>query len=229
MSYLTKAQIEEWIDKNTFQCPLGRVSLETCRQMRQRPRFEFAQSTEQHWANQSTTLYMPKECETCTEWVKHDPEGAFFKKICSVAGCSEPAQVKGMCKKHYARWYYHQNKKIGKEIREMSKENNPETYQCRKCGKTFTAWKNGKITIKNYCPDCLRSRQLDAVKKFQEQVQAFKDHYIGNGQLHLDFTAHPDLLRQLEKAAKEHFRTPQLQALFYIVTGLEAGGYRQKR
>ncbi|HDH98087.1 MAG TPA: hypothetical protein ENF70_03005 [Deltaproteobacteria bacterium] len=59
---MIQEDIEKWLKKNTFQCPLGRVSLRQCEANRNRPTFGKA-LRRRRW-----TLFKPLECENCTVW-----------------------------------------------------------------------------------------------------------------------------------------------------------------
>ena len=59
---MTQEDIEKWLEKNTFQCPLGRVSLRQCEANRNRPTFREALS-HRRW-----TPFRPLECENCIVW-----------------------------------------------------------------------------------------------------------------------------------------------------------------
>jgi len=58
--------IEKWIKENTFQCPMGRVSLQQCEALRKRRKFGEGGFTSS--AEKVKDIYMPKVCENCTLW-----------------------------------------------------------------------------------------------------------------------------------------------------------------
>ena len=60
---MTKKQVDQWLEANTFQCALGRVSPKQCEALRKRPRLRDIIFSRRSW-----TLVMPEECEKCTEW-----------------------------------------------------------------------------------------------------------------------------------------------------------------
>lgn len=52
---------DTWMEQNTFECPLGRISAETCKSVRERPRFgEEPPGT--------PMLIRPTACEKCNQW-----------------------------------------------------------------------------------------------------------------------------------------------------------------
>jgi len=215
---MNKEQAEQWLQANTFQCALGRVSPQQCEALRKRPRFgEVAHLPR-------LPLFMPRECENCTEWQEKIAglKGKNRKpsKICSVEGCNEAAKVKGMCRKHYAQYYYHKNKEIGRKIREM----NEKLSVCEDCGKEFQSYKHGVATIKNVCSECLQKRvRQGQLKSFVHEENEEKRSML----LRLPF--YPELPELLKEAAAKHFRTPELQALAYIVDGLERDGIGKEK
>lgn len=209
--------IEQWLKQNTFQCALGRVSPEQCEALRERPRFS------ETLGMRRMVPVMPRECENCTEWQEKIASFKSQKKkalgICKVDGCNEPAKVKGMCKRHYAQYYYHKNKEIGRKIREMNEKR--KLSVCQDCGKEFVPYVRGAITIKALCPRCMNEHMA----KGQQQA-VNKAAQVTKITLAFDKALCEELrLRErLTKAAAKYFRTPELQALAYIVEGLEADG-----
>jgi len=215
---MNKEQADQWLKAKTFQCALGRVSPQQCEALRKRPRFgEVAHLPR-------LPLFMPRECEHCTEWQEKiaSLRGMNPRKsvgICKVDACNEPAKVKGMCKRHYAQWYYNNNRQIGKRIRERSER----MSVCEDCGKEFQSYKHGVATIKNVCSECLQKRVR------QGQLKSFvHEENEGKRSMLLRLPFYPELPELLREAAVKHFRTPELQALAYIVEGLERDGIGKK-
>jgi len=200
--------VEKWLNENTFQCPLGRVSRKQCEALRNRPVFDPKNHAPITRPNDHT-LYRPQACISCTLWKEH--EG-----ICKAEGCTEPAKVKGFCKKHYAQYYYRKNKEIGRKIREMSEK----LSVCEDCGKEFQPYQRGRQVIRRVCRDCLARRTTEGrVKTFIHEDRKDKKTITVN------LSAYPDVIEKLENAAIKHFRTTEHQALAYIVKGLEADGF----
>jgi|GEM_PF-1701245 len=223
---MKKEQADQWLEANTFQCALGRVSPQQCEALRKRPRFD-------ETLNLSVSVpVMPRECENCTEWQAKiaSLQGTKPSKplgVCKVDGCNEAAKVKGMCKRHYAQWYYNKNKEIGRKIREMNEKK--EVSICQDCGKEFEPYVRGAITVRNCCPECLGKRVAKSYQQ-RESGGAIKKpaRRRRNGKVKLVFDKaiceKLQLRERLEKAARRSFRSPDMQALAYIVEGLEADG-----
>ena len=74
---MIQEDIEKWLEENTFQCPLGRVSLRQCEVNRNRPTLRKA-LTCRRW-----TPFKPVECEDCTVWknvAKSGNQGMSYKE-----------------------------------------------------------------------------------------------------------------------------------------------------
>ncbi len=215
---MKNSDVELWLKRNAFQCPIGRVSIDTCRSLRRRPVFDPAHPSPWLAINlngdeSSPKLYRPTQCIDCQEWKKHDPDCVEISdekpagkgRTCKVEGCNDPAVTRGMCKRHYARWYYRKNKKAGKEVREM--ETKSERI-CQDCGTSFTPWVNGKITVTNVCPDCVAKRHKEGMEKKKRVLQ-------------IDLSDRLEAFKALQEAAKKNIRTVEHQALYYVLTGLK--------
>ena len=80
--------IEKWLEENTFQCPMGRVSLQQCEALRKRRKFGeggFISSAEK-----IKDIYMPKACENCTLW-KTLSKNKHIKRVVKVINEKETA------------------------------------------------------------------------------------------------------------------------------------------
>ena len=67
---INQAEIEKWLDENTFECPLGRVSLWQCEQLRRRPKYDSKREV-RLWLAGKISLLKPPECEGCKIWKKY--------------------------------------------------------------------------------------------------------------------------------------------------------------
>jgi len=95
---------------------------------------------------------------------------------------------------------------------------------CQDCGKEFESYKHGVATIKNVCPECLQKRVR------QGQLKSFvHEENKGKRSMLLRLPFYPELPELLKQAAAKHFRTPELQALAYIVEGLERDGIGKEK
>ena len=90
---------------------------------------------------------------------------------------------------------------------------------CKDCGKEFVPYGHGVITMKTICRNCMNKRivkgqQQQGIKKPDKLILVFDKALCEELQIS----------QRLAKAATKYFRTPELQALAYIVEGLEADG-----
>jgi len=109
------SEIDKWLEINTFECPMGRVSPETCQKLRQRPTVSDLMN-----GKAGGTIYLrPTPCINCTDWERlaqevykkrkkfqekkeKQQEGEMPKKIiCPECGQEKPHYARGLCRRCY--------------------------------------------------------------------------------------------------------------------------------
>ncbi len=156
---------------------------------------------------------------------------------CAVEGCDLRATCRGLCANHYAAWRRGVLKEFGpwhpgpghaerikteKEEKGMpSKE--PKEKICERCGNPkpideFQRHARSKTGRANICKECISKATTEGAKK--------KKADNGAG-IYLDLSRYPEISESLPDAAHREIRTPEMQAIAYIVRGLKADGYGQ--
>jgi len=125
-------EIDKWLEINTFECPMGRVSPETCQKLRQRPTTkEWLKSSGQSFTGEKIMQPLkPTCCENCKEWErlaqevyqkrqkfyeemkKQEEEKMPQKKksekiiVCPMCGEKKPYYARGLCRSCYDKLLY---------------------------------------------------------------------------------------------------------------------------
>jgi len=117
----------------------------------------------------------------------------------------------------------YRNESIKKKENRKEKNQMKETVICKECGGKFEPYKNGKNIITSYCPECLRIKKQKGILKRKVEKNAEKLLFC------IRLTGFPNLYDQLIKSANKNIRTPEHQAIAYLVESLEADGFKIER
>lgn len=194
---------DKWLEENTINCKLGRITLEQCERNRGRkgiaePFNLRDRSTKAIKAGMSG-IFRPSACESCTEWRSLKAE--FNKK-----------------------------KLLRNRTGEMNQGGNaskvPEAGEkrvCGQCGREFTAYRHGVTVVKAICMECLHKKISPPERKDSAAIPAASAANgtgpAGAESISISFSGQDAKLLQLirEISAKDR-RTVDSQILYWLET-----------
>ena len=185
------SEIDKWLEINTFECPMGRISPETCQKLRQRPTV----SDLMNGKAGGTTHLRPTPCINCTDWERLAQE--VYEK-----------------RKKF-------QEEIAKQKEEKQEVKMAETKRiivCPECGQKKPYYARG---LCHTCYDRLRKRgelpPLKKTKKIKESMEQNKKNSTTNELIVLvDFSIVPEVLEELKERAKEELRDLSMQILWEL-------------
>jgi len=198
-----KQNIELWLADNTFECPVGRMSIKTCEELRGRPSMtQIAHGIPLANGVRKAPKRVearPSVCTECTLW----KEKVERRK----ARMQEELDSKRKVPKEKAAI----RPQVPDEQSIISKP--LPMGVCSVCGERFQPYPRGAIVIKRLCQVCMNTKLSSSGR---EALKA------KGSSLLVDFSKHKDLLEHIRSSSKSELRSPENQVLWLLIKATES-------